>query len=76
MPQTRKTAGRPRLQLAPDYLNDLRRAGLSFREIARRTGLGYGSVRRACAQAVRTNSIQHAAPDTPAASAGQISRTG
>jgi hypothetical protein len=39
--------GRPRRFIAPDRIERLRRAGLSFREIAKTTGLGYGTVRRA-----------------------------
>ena len=39
--------GRPRRDVAPDQIRELRSQGLSFRAIARKTGLGYGTVRRA-----------------------------
>lgn len=44
--QTKKR-GRPRRNVAPDQIRELRSQGLSFRAIARKTGLGYGTVRRA-----------------------------
>jgi hypothetical protein len=37
------------LYVSPESVRDLRGRGLSFREIARKTGLGYGTVRRAYA---------------------------
>ena len=42
-----KKRGRPRCNAAPDQIRELREQGLSFRAIARRTGFGYGTVRRA-----------------------------
>jgi hypothetical protein len=48
MPQFSKASvGRPRRFIPPEQVEQLRREGLSFREIARKTGFGYGSVRRA-----------------------------
>ena len=71
MRQQRKTKGRPRVQLTPDELVELRRAGLSFREIARRTGLGYGSVRRACGAEALSSENRQTGPDMSAIAAGQ-----
>ena len=42
-----KAAGRRRREVSPDLIQELRRQGLSFRQIARHTGFGYGTVRRA-----------------------------
>lgn len=42
-----KKRGRPRRDARPDQIKGMRMQGLSFRAIARRTGLGYGTVRRA-----------------------------
>jgi DNA invertase Pin-like site-specific DNA recombinase len=42
-----KKRGRPRREASPDQIRELRVQGLSFRAIARKTGLGYGTVRRA-----------------------------
>ena len=39
--------GRPRRDAPTDQIRELRVQGLSFRAIARQTGLGYGTVRRA-----------------------------
>jgi hypothetical protein len=48
MPElTKSSVGRPRRFVPPEQVQELRREGLSFREIARKTGFGYGSVRRA-----------------------------
>jgi DNA invertase Pin-like site-specific DNA recombinase len=41
------SVGRPRRFVPPEQIRELRRKGLSFRQIARKTGFGYGSVRRA-----------------------------
>ena len=41
-----KRRGRRPLEVAPDQILELRSRGLSFRAIARETGLGYGTVRR------------------------------
>ncbi|HLK51021.1 MAG TPA: hypothetical protein VKT49_22925 [Bryobacteraceae bacterium] len=41
-----KKRGRPRRDALPDQIRQLRVQGLSFRAIARVTGLGYGTVRR------------------------------
>lgn len=50
MPRTsrkqKRSVGRPRRHVEPDQINNLRGQGLSFREIAQQTGLGYGTVRR------------------------------
>ena len=43
----KRSVGRPRRPVPADWVRELRRQGLSFREIARETGYGYGSVRRA-----------------------------
>jgi DNA invertase Pin-like site-specific DNA recombinase len=50
-----KPIGRPRIAIARDRVVELRAAGLSWREIAQRTGASVGSVRRAydSAQQVR-----------------------
>jgi DNA invertase Pin-like site-specific DNA recombinase len=42
-----KKRGRPRREAPPDQIKEMRIQGLSFRAIARKTGLGYGTVRRA-----------------------------
>ena len=42
-----KQIGRPRKMLCQDLVTELRGQGLSWREIARRTGAGVGTVRRA-----------------------------
>ena len=42
-----KKRGRPRRDAPPEEIRELRNQGLSFRAIARKTGLGYGTVRRA-----------------------------
>jgi hypothetical protein len=42
-----KQIGRPRKLLCQDLITELRGQGLSWREIARRTGAGVGTVRRA-----------------------------
>ena len=42
-----KQIGRPRKVLCPDFIIDLREQGLSWRAIARRMGVGLGTVRRA-----------------------------
>jgi len=42
-----KRRGRPRRHAPPDQIRAMRTQGLSFRAIARKTGLGYGTVRRA-----------------------------
>ena len=44
--QTKKR-GRPRRHAPPGEIRELRNQGLSFRAIARKIGLGYGTVRRA-----------------------------
>jgi DNA invertase Pin-like site-specific DNA recombinase len=43
----KRSVGRPRRHVAPDQIEELRKQGFSFREIARKTGVGYGTVRRA-----------------------------
>ena len=42
-----KKRGRPRRDASPVQIKEMRIQGLSFRAIARKTGLGYGTVRRA-----------------------------
>ena len=44
---TRRGAGRPRRYVAANRIRELRLQGLSFRQIARVTGFGYGTIRRA-----------------------------
>ena len=44
---SRKRRGRPRRNAPPDQIRAMRIQGLSFRAIARKIGLGYGTVRRA-----------------------------
>jgi hypothetical protein len=68
----RNPVGRPRVHAATEELRDLRLAGLSFREIARRTGLGYGSVRRAYAAGLRTTDSHPTDSKVSAANAGNI----
>ena len=41
-----KKRGRPRLDAPEGQIKEMRIQGLSFRAIARKTGLGYGTVRR------------------------------
>jgi DNA invertase Pin-like site-specific DNA recombinase len=43
----RRSAGRPPKCVSADYIRQLHSQGLSFRQIARQTGFGYGTVRRA-----------------------------
>jgi hypothetical protein len=43
----RRSAGRPPRYASPDHIRQLHSQGLSFRQIARQTGFGYGTVRRA-----------------------------
>lgn len=42
-----KKRGRPRSEVAIDQIQEMRTQGLSFRAIAGKVGLGYGTVRRA-----------------------------
>jgi DNA invertase Pin-like site-specific DNA recombinase len=42
-----KKRGRPRRDVPQGEIRELRNQGLSFRAIADKTGLGYGTVRRA-----------------------------
>ena len=44
---TGRPSGRPRRQVELVQIQRLRQEGLSLRQIARNTGLGYGTVRRA-----------------------------
>jgi DNA invertase Pin-like site-specific DNA recombinase len=44
---TGRPSGRPRRQVELVQIQRLRQEGLSLRQIARSTGLGYGTVRRA-----------------------------
>jgi DNA invertase Pin-like site-specific DNA recombinase len=46
-PHKSNRRGRPRRDAPTDQIRELRVQGLSFRAIARQTGLGYGTVRRA-----------------------------
>ena len=43
----KRLRGRPRRYVSPERVRELRMQGLSFRQIASRTGFGYGTVRRA-----------------------------
>ena len=45
--QFKRGVGRPRRNAEPEDIRELRKQGLSFRQIARKTGYGYGTVRRA-----------------------------
>jgi hypothetical protein len=45
--RSKRKVGRPRRPVPAGHVHELRRRGLSFREIAREIGFGYGSVRRA-----------------------------
>ena len=45
-----KPVGRPRLVVRRDHIHQLRQDGLSWAEIARKTGLSVGTCRRACQQ--------------------------
>jgi hypothetical protein len=47
MAMPKRPVGRPRRYIAPEHVQDLRSQGLSLRQIARKTGFGYGTVRRA-----------------------------
>jgi hypothetical protein len=47
LPASKRRVGRPPRYAPSELISDLRRKGLSFREIARQTGFGYGTVRRA-----------------------------
>ncbi len=47
MAMPKRPVGRPRRYIAPEHVQELRSQGLSFRQIARKTGFGYGTVRRA-----------------------------
>jgi hypothetical protein len=53
--------GRPRRYIAPEHVRELRRQGLSFREIARSTGFGYGTVPRAYSALVTPSEKEDAA---------------
>lgn len=46
-PPIRNLGGRPRRAVAVEKVEQLRKQGLSYRQIARRMRLGYGTVRRA-----------------------------
>lgn len=46
-PLKKRASGRPRRYVSGERIHELRRQGLSFRQIARKTGFGYGTVRRA-----------------------------
>ena len=43
----RRSNGRPACPVAAEKVRELREKGLSFRQIAKTTGFGYGTVRRA-----------------------------
>ena len=43
----KRQRGRPRRDVSTERIRELRTQGLSFRQIANRTGFGYGTVRRA-----------------------------
>jgi len=48
----KRPVGRPRRDVAPEHVRELRRQGLSFRRIAEITGCSYGTVRRVYVSAV------------------------
>jgi DNA invertase Pin-like site-specific DNA recombinase len=54
-----KKIGRPRVVVRGDKLVELREQGLSWREIARRMGMGVGTVRRAHESALAEREICH-----------------
>jgi hypothetical protein len=45
--RAKRPVGRPSREASPQQIRELRSLGRSFREIARETGYGYGTVRRA-----------------------------
>lgn len=45
--RSKRPVGRPSRDASPQQIRELRSQGRSFREIARETGFGYGTVRRA-----------------------------
>jgi DNA invertase Pin-like site-specific DNA recombinase len=45
--EAKRRVGRPSRDACPQQIRELRSMGRSFREIARETGFGYGTVRRA-----------------------------
>jgi hypothetical protein len=56
--EKRKGAGRPQRHVPEDQIRALRDQGLSFREIARKTGYGCGSVRRAYIASLKADKVQ------------------
>jgi DNA invertase Pin-like site-specific DNA recombinase len=58
----RKRVGRPRVAVPTDLVAELRRDGLSWRQIARSLSLGVGTIRRAHQAAERsTDACQNSA---------------
>lgn len=67
-----KQIGRPRAVFRRDLVAEFRRQGLSLREIARRTGVGVGTVRRVCRpNSDATAACQNCAADNLAATASR-----
>jgi len=64
-----RPAGRPPRHLEPELVRELRSLGLSFRQIASRTGFGYGTVRRAFQKTLGT-----VEPDDDAAGAQYLEK--
>ena len=52
--ESRRGPGRPKRDVDLTELNALKASGLSLRQIARRTRLGYGTIRRAFTRASRS----------------------
>ena len=74
---TGKQIGRPRAVFRRDLVAEFRREGLSWREIARRTGVGVGTVRRAYGvEPDATAACQKHAADNLPATAGRPNESG
>ena len=54
----KRPSGRPRTEILPETIVQLRDQGLSFRKIAEKTGLGYGTVRRVYQEYLKDSSNQ------------------
>lgn len=70
----KRKVGRPRINIRPEQIRDLRDQGLSFRKIAAQTGFGYGSVRRALK--AYENSIRCEAPTSDPVPVQQVQAAG
>jgi hypothetical protein len=71
VPVSRRAAGRPARYVSPEWIRHLRDQGLTFRKIARETGLGYGTVRRAYRGIPTTSGLYNRQPLWPESSAPQ-----